>query len=236
MISNGAGRYSGAVFNFRYNNSLKNLSMISIDSRAFKGTFFIFAAGLGAALLGWFVVAIFFGILALLHLLFFRDPSPISVSAKAILSPASGTVVEIKEDREDRYFKGPALKVAIFLSLFDAHVNRSPCEGVIEFIQYEPGKHINALDGRSAQINESNGIGMEHEGKKLFIRQISGAIAHRIHCDVEKKQKVSQGQKLGIICYGSRAEIYFPKDAVQIDVKLGQRLTVGRTILGQWIL
>ena len=205
-----------------------------IDHRVWRASLWPAAACVISALffhsLVFFAAAIFIG-----HLLFFRDPGPKAADPAVIFSPASGTVVEITEEEEDRFLKENSVKIGIFLSIFDVHVNRTPVEGSIGYLQYVLGQFKNALDPESSRMNESNWIGIENKnGRNVLVRQISGAIARRIHWDVQRGQTVKQGEKLGIICYGSRVECFLPKALFNPAIQLGARVKVGQTILGEW--
>ncbi len=143
-------------------------------------------------------------------------------------------MVEVSQVTEDRFLKGKALKVGIFLSLFDAHINTSPCRGEIKYLQYQPGKFLNVLRKESVNRNESHWIGIEAGGRRVLVRQIAGAIARRIYWDVRLNQGVERGQKIGIICYGSRVECYLPEDAFRLKIKMGDHVKAGETLLGEW--
>ena len=208
----------------------------SIDRRVFKGGLFL-SACLGLSFLTPFPsLRLFFLILLGYHISFFRDPLPKTALPHQILAPASGTIVEISIVPENRYLQKEAVRIGIFLSLFDVHVNRAPMAGRIEYMKYEPGTFFNAMTAEASRKNECVWIGLEKEGKKVLVRPISGAIARRICRDVSEKQSVTQGEKIGIICYGSRAELYLPKDTFKLNVQVGQKTQVGRTILGEWTL
>jgi phosphatidylserine decarboxylase len=168
------------------------------------------------------------------HLLFFRMPAS-QKNEKGLLSPASGTVADITEVQENEYLGQRAYKIGIFLSVLNAHVNYAPMDGKITWMNYMPGKFFNAMKPVAARENESNWIGIENGGRRIIVRQISGAIARRICCDVALNQELTQGQKLGIICYGSRTELYVPKTAFRPNVTVGQKVMVGNTLLGEWL-
>ena len=209
---------------------------LKIDHRVWRASLWVIVACLILAsfssALTLFAAVIFLG-----HLLFFRDPAPKAPNASVVFSPASGTVVEIRPEFEDRFLKQDSIKVGIFLSVFDVHVNRAPADGAISYLQYVLGKFKNALDPESSRINESNWIGTENSrGQKVLVRQISGAIARRIHCDVQRGQTLKQGEKLGIICYGSRVECFLPKALFNPSIQLGDKVHVGQTVLGEWKL
>jgi phosphatidylserine decarboxylase len=168
------------------------------------------------------------------HLSFFRDLPRQIPPGDFPVSPADGKVVEISSVYEDRYLHEEAIKIGIFLSIFNSHVNRCSIGGEVGYQHYEAGKFLNALRKESVNFNESNRIGIEQGGKRVLIRQISGAIARRIYWDIEPGQRVERGQKLGIICYGSRVECFFPKRSFDPIIKIGQSVKAGTTILGEW--
>ncbi len=205
-----------------------------IDRRCLPGTLVLLVVTIVFGFISVsLAIAGFFAIMG--NLLFFRDPKRKIPDGNQPVSPADGLVVEVSECFEDRYLKEDAVRVGIFLSIFDPHVNRSPMEGEIAYLDYVPGKFLNALNKESVKVNESNWIGIERTGIKILVRQISGAIARRIHCDVSLKQSVGRGGKLGIICYGSRTECYFPKRMFKPTIQIGSRVKAGATILGDWI-
>lgn len=206
-----------------------------VDKRFRKGTVVLISALLAAWGFHLPSLVFFLSLLLVFHLSFFRDPRPRSVQPHEVLCPAEGTIVDITPVQENRYLRDEAVRIGIFLSIFDAHVNRAPISGKIEYMKYEPGKFFNALKPEASRENESLWLGIENPDSKILIRMISGAIARRICRDVEEKEPVTQGQKLGIICYGSRVEIFVSKTACELNVHLGQKVKVGQTILGEWI-
>ncbi len=212
---------------------------IPIDRRATLGAcvILLFSLVLGLVGLRHFLITLTEIVLFCCHLAFFRDPARKTDGAgqASVLSPAQGKVVEITEVLEDDYLHQPALKVGIFLSVFDVHVTRAPRGGSVKYLRYVPGKFLNALNPRSARENESNSIGIEEAGRQFLVRQITGAIARRIFCDVQVDSQVQRGDKLGMICYGSRVECYLPVKDFRLQVKLGDRVKAGETILGEWI-
>jgi len=204
-----------------------------IDRRAIPGTLILLSITILSGIFSTFLL-ITGMIITTCHLLFFRDFKREIPDGDQPVSPADGLVVEVSECFEDRYLKEDAVKIGIFLSIFDPHVNRSPSDGKVVYLQYVPGKFLNALDKKSVKLNESNWIGVEAGGRRVLIRQISGAIARRIHCDVGLNQAVERAGKLGIICYGSRTECYIPKRLFMPSIKIGARAKAGVTILGDW--
>lgn len=165
---------------------------------------------------------------------FFRDPERNIPAGDSPVSPADGVVADITDCAEERFLNEEAVKIGIFLSIFNVHVTRSPIAGEVRFQKYEPGKFMNALNPESAKKNECNWIGFAANGRKALIRQISGAIARKIFWDVKIGQGLQKGEKVGIICYGSRTEFYAPKRFFKTHVRLGDKVKAGETILGEW--
>ncbi len=165
----------------------------------------------------------------LFTLSFFRDPARrIPSEAGLLVSPADGTVVEISEVAEDEFLKTTCHKIGIFLSVFDVHVNRSPCDGTVRATKYRPGKFLDARHPDCGRLNESNTI---HLGD-VVVRQISGAIARRIVCEAKPDDVLSRGQKFGMIKFGSRTEILVPKSLVrEVTVKLKDKVKGGETVI-----
>ncbi len=203
--------------------------------------------GMVAILLLTLALCVFFGATVLVlaigvcllavHGCFFRDPMPRTAShgQASVVAPAQGKVVEISRVLEDDYLHEPAIRIGIFLSVFDVHVTRSSWGGTVKYLRYVPGEFFNALLERSARENESNWIGLEDGARKVLIRQITGAIARRIFWDVEIGSQVQRSEKIGMICYGSRVECYVPERNFRIHVKLGDKVKAGQTVLGEWL-
>ena len=164
---------------------------------------------------------------------FFRDPVRICPSDPfAIISAADGKVVGINEIREPNYLQKDSKRVSIFLSIFDVHINRAPIEGNVQYTQYQSGKFHNAMEGKSSIFNEHNLVGIENHQSKVLVKQIAGMLARRIVCYCSLGDKIQAGQKIGLIKFGSRVEIYMPLDT-EILVKLGDHVRGGETIIGR---
>lgn len=169
-----------------------------------------------------------------LHLSFFRDPCR-KPAGEGLLSPADGKVVEISVCEESRFIQGPAVKIGIFLSVLNVHVNRMPWTGTLEWQEHIPGKFLNALDPESAKQNECNWMGFRDEkGRRFVVRQISGLIARHIHWDIKKGETLARGAKIGMICYGSRAELYVPAKEFEVLAQLGTSVKSAESVLGLW--
>ena len=162
---------------------------------------------------------------------FFRDPHRVTPEENDILfSPADGKVTDVEQVETDE-FEGPVLRIGIFLSIFNVHINRSPCRAAVESVVYRPGEYRNAMSAESGRVNESNDIVMVREQEprhRLMVRQISGAIARRIVCEAEEGTELYAGQKFGMIKFGSRTELYAPAgEGVEILAEPGDKVKAG---------
>ena len=164
---------------------------------------------------------------------FFRDPVRAIPGEKVIVSPADGLVTYIgisKNPLSDKSDQNNYKKISIFLSVFDVHVNRMPVDAKISQIKYIPGKFINATLDKSSEENERNIILAENNNDKFYIVQIAGLIARRIVCTIKNKQEVNKGDRIGIIKFGSRVDLYLPEN-YNIMVTKDQRVVGGETII-----
>jgi len=183
--------------------------------------------------LGFPVWAGLFTLLTLFVICFFRDPERVIPAAeKAVLSPADGKVVQVQPCVEERFLKGPAIKVSVFMSVFNVHVNRNPLTGRIVDSAYSRGKFLRADLNQASASNEQNALLVETaEGVRLLVVQIAGLIARRIVCWVKNGDSVERGKRFGLIRFGSRLDIYLPENTT-LQVQLGQKALAGQTILG----
>jgi phosphatidylserine decarboxylase len=170
---------------------------------------------------------------------FFRDPARrIPTEAGLVVSPADGTVVEVARLERDEFLDGPAVRIGIFLSVFNVHINRAPVAARVIGLRYSPGKFLNALKSASAHENEALWIGLEEESpphRRLVVRQIAGAIARRIVCDLRPGETLDRGQKFGMIKFGSRTELVLPADeSLEVLAAVGDKVHGGVTILGRF--
>ena len=182
------------------------------------------------------IVEVIMVILLVWVLAFFRDPHREVPKGDGILvSPADGKVTDIGVVEENEVIQGKALKIGIFLSIFDVHINRTPCAARIDKVTYRPGQYTNAMNPSSGRVNESNDIAMTRLAEPkdaLLVRQISGAIARRIVCKAGVGEDFACGQRFGMIKFGSRTELYLPaRDNVKCVVKVGDKVKAGETIL-----
>ncbi len=177
--------------------------------------------------------ALIFSLLTIFVVYFFRDPERLITSeGKAILSPADGRVIQVDSCVEEKFLKGPALKVSIFMSLFDVHINRIPFSGKIVDLLYQPGKFFRANLPKASVINEQNTLFLEAaDGTRLVFIQIAGLIARRIICWVRRGDEVAKGQRFGLIAFGSRVDLYLPAQT-RLVTQIGQKVLGGQSILG----
>jgi len=173
------------------------------------------------------------GALLFFVLFFFRNPPrKIPPDNGILVSPADGTVMEICEVYEDRFIKGKAVKISIFLSVFNVHLNRTPVEGKVKYRSYRPGKMVPAFKSHASEINERNYVGIENDVLRVLVTQITGFIARRIVCWVSLNDSVARGQLFGMIKFGSCTEIIVPLN-VEVLVSRGQKVIGGETVIGR---
>jgi len=184
--------------------------------------------------LGFIQLSIAAGILSLFIVFFFRDPDRSNaITNRAVLTPADGKILEIRHLKDSNNpLGGPALKISIFMSIFNVHVNRMPIGGIIQKITYTPGKFFSANLDKASQQNENNRITLASPGSsRIVLVQIAGLIARRISCWVKEGSHVEAGQRFGLIRFGSRLEVYLPDDS-KIIAQLHQKVKAGETIIG----
>ena len=167
---------------------------------------------------------------------FFRDPDRVSINDdNYLISPADGLVLQVQDTNgpkelnlEDKKFK----KVSIFMNVFDCHVNRTPCSGKVTEILYKPGKFLNASLDKASEDNERNYYKISNSsGEEIIVVQIAGLIARRIVCEVKENDELNQGDRIGMIRFGSRADVYY--ENYEPLVKVGQKAISGETLLAK---
>jgi phosphatidylserine decarboxylase len=179
-------------------------------------------------------VEIALGIVLIWMLSFFRDPErDVPQDRNILIAPADGTIADIETVDEPDFIGGKVIRVGIFLSIFDVHINRSPCQAKVEKITYREGQFLDARNPEAGKVNESNDLWLtriEPPNDKLIVRQISGAIARRIVCKAQIGQNMAAGEKFGMIKFGSRTELYMPaRDGAKCLVKIGDKVKAGLT-------
>jgi phosphatidylserine decarboxylase len=190
---------------------------------------------LGAALL-WWPLAVLLAVVAIWVVAFFRDPiRPGPRGERYVVAPAEGHVVYVTQIDEPMYVKERAVRISIFLSVFDVHVNRYPVDGTVELVHYNKGKFLHAADEKASLHNEQSSIGIRGPHGRVLVRQIAGLIARRIVTDAKPGDRVKQGDRLGLIRFGSRTDIFLPLSAkAVVKVKPGDKVLVGGTVLAEY--
>lgn len=187
--------------------------------------------GVMALVLGWKSVAAILIFLGAFVLYFFRDPErAIPADPGLVVSPADGRVVEILAEQFDGK---PGRRISIFLSVWDVHVNRAPVDGRIEKIEYHPGYFYAALRSRASVDNEQNVIRISTPRGEMAFKQIAGWIARRVLCWKEEGDRVARGERVGIIRFGSRVDVWLPPEA-EVLVERGQHVAGGASVLARW--
>jgi phosphatidylserine decarboxylase len=181
---------------------------------------------------GWKNVAAVLLLLTLFIVFFFRDPERgVPEGKNLVISPADGKVVVVKDIYEPTYLKQDVKQISIFLSVFNVHVNRSPIEGIVELVRYNPGKfHVASVDKASLD-NEQTAMVVVNGKQKILVKQIAGLIARRIVCYAKPGDALKAGERYGLIRFGSRVDIFLPKDA-DVRVNVGDRVKGARDIIG----
>jgi phosphatidylserine decarboxylase len=188
------------------------------------------------AILGYTALALISLLLSLFILFFFRDPERFTAGeSNSLICPADGKVIVIEKIFDDRFFHEYVHKISIFMNIFNVHVNRIPQSGTIEKIIYTPGAFYSADSDNAGLKNENCATIITGEtGRKIAVVQVAGLIARRIVCWLELEDRVKQGERFGLIRFGSRVDIYIP-GGVQIAVNRGQIVRSGETLLGRLI-
>jgi phosphatidylserine decarboxylase len=178
----------------------------------------------------WVMTAVF-TILAIWVAYFFRDPERTGQrGVEFVIAPADGKVVMITEVDEPAFMHGRAIRVSIFMNVFNVHVNRYPVSGVVRYTHYNPGKFLNAATEKSSLDNEQLSVGIEFEGRRILVRQIAGLIARRIVNYAREGDRVEQGERMGLIRFGSRVDVFLPV-GTEVRSKLGDITSAGSTVI-----
>jgi phosphatidylserine decarboxylase len=185
--------------------------------------------------LKWILLSKILFLFLLFSLYFFRDPERfVPVMENAVVSPADGKVIEIKEVFSEK-LQESCFKISIFMSVFDVHINRLPYSGKIERKIYNPGKFFNASLDKASKYNEKMTYVVDCGDFKYTVTQIAGLIARRIVSYVKENDNIDTGDKIGLIKFGSRAEIEFPSSKLNINISVGQQVYAGETIVGIFV-
>jgi phosphatidylserine decarboxylase len=185
------------------------------------------------ALLGWTFFTLLLLALTLFTVYFFRNPERVvPAGEKLVVAPADGKVIFVGEVEEPRYFQERVTRVSIFMNVFSVHINRVPCDGKVVEMYYQKGEFINASLDKSAACNEQGGMLLETaSGRRLLVVQIAGLVARRIVTYPVIGETLQRGLRYGLIRFGSRVDVYFPKGS-DVQVTLGEQTVGGETILG----
>jgi phosphatidylserine decarboxylase len=182
----------------------------------------------------WWVVTVVWLALSVWVIAFFRDPERAwSIGERLVVAPADGKVVSVAEADEPAFLGGRALRISIFMNVFDCHVNRYPVGGTVAYRHYNPGKFGHAAAEKSSLDNEQSSVGVATAQGKVLVRQIAGLIARRIVTDHEVGTTVRQGQRLGMIRFGSRVDLFLPVGTRTL-VRTGDTTRAGVTVVAEW--
>jgi phosphatidylserine decarboxylase len=210
----------------------EGLVFVAIAAALTAGAFWI---ALSRRSWGLWLLAFVLLVLALWVVYFFRDPERTGPRGDSlVISPADGRVVMITEVDEPSYMNSRAIRVSIFMNVFNVHVNRYPVSGEIEYLHYNPGKFLNAASEKSSLENEQMSVGIESGGRKILVRQIAGLVARRIANYSTVGAEAAQGERMGIIRFGSRVDVFLPVNS-RVVARLGDKPKAGSTVLAELV-
>ena len=196
--------------------------------------FALMVAAVRASNPGWWIAAAMWLALSVWVVAFFRDPVRSGARGRQyIIAPADGKVVSIVDVDEPAFLNGRATRVSIFMNVFDVHVNRYPTDGTVAYRHYNAGKFGHAGAEKSSLDNEQSSVGLDTPNGKLLVRQIAGLVARRIVTDHSVGQQVGQGERMGMIRFGSRVDLFVPVGA-RVLVRVGGRTRAGVTVVAEW--
>ena len=179
------------------------------------------------------ILAFLLTLVALWVAYFFRDPERTGESgARLVIAPADGKIVQIAEVDEPSFMKGKAIRVSIFMNVFNVNVNRYPVDGTVTYVHYNPGKFLNAAADKASLENEQSSVGIKGAQHKVMMRQIAGLIARRIVTYSKVGDRAKQGERMGLIRFGSRVDVFVPVGSKPL-VQLGQLTTAGVTVVAE---
>jgi phosphatidylserine decarboxylase len=202
-----------------------------------EGRWFIigaFAIAVGLALATWWIPLLVWLPITIWVVAFFRDPERTGERGpQLIIAPADGKVVSVIETDEPAFFGDRAVRVSIFMNVFDCHVNRYPADGTVAYRHYNAGRFGHAGTDKASLVNEQSSVGLDTSHGKLLIRQIAGLVARRIVTDHQVGTTVHQGERLGMIRFGSRVDLFMPP-GTRVRVKVGDTTRVAQTVVAEW--
>ena len=179
------------------------------------------------------LLALLLTVVALWVAYFFRDPERTGERGdKLIISPADGRISHIVEVDEPSFIHGRAIRISVFMNVFNVHVNRYPVSGRVRYLHYNPGKFLNAASEKSSLENEQMSVGIESNGRRFLVRQIAGLIARRIVTYSKDGDMAQQGTRFGLIRFGSRVDVFVPLGS-KVLVKIGDKPAAGTTVLAE---
>ncbi len=213
------------------------------EGLVFIGLAVLLAAAALVAAIGWrswplWLLAVVLIVLALWVAYFFRDPERTGQrGGGVVIAPADGRVVMISEVDEPAFLHSKALRISVFMNVFNVHVNRYPISGTVRFVHYNPGKFLNAATDKSSLENEQMSVGIERASPgdgsvRVLVRQIAGLVARRIVTYSREGDQVEQGERMGIIRFGSRVDVFLPTTATP-TVKVGETTTAGVSVIAR---
>ncbi|HDH97157.1 MAG TPA: phosphatidylserine decarboxylase family protein [Proteobacteria bacterium] len=184
----------------------------------------------------WVCLKLLSTVLFVFVVAFFRNPErKIPEDPDAIVAPADGEVIKIWDVDEAPLIRTPSVGISIFMSVFNVHINRIPASGIVENIDYRKGQFLVASKPEASEKNERNAIVIRTDnGERLVMVQVAGTLARRIICNIGEGDRVVKGWSFGMIVLGSRVDLFLPKDAVEIRVKIGDKVRAGSSIIGYW--
>jgi phosphatidylserine decarboxylase len=208
----------------------EGLLFIAIAALIAAGTF---ALALNRRSWPLWLLAFLLTVIALWVAYFFRDPERSGPRGeRVVIAPADGKVVLIQEVDEPVFMGGRTKRISIFMNVFNVHVNRYPVTGTVRYVKYNPGKFLNAAVEKSSMENEQMSVGIETGGVRILVRQIAGLIARRIVTYSKEGEHVEQAQRMGLIRFGSRVDVFLPLDAV-VTAKIGDMTVAGTSVIAE---
>ena len=178
-------------------------------------------------------MAVLTGALTLFTLFFFRDPTPATPSGDdLVLAPGEGRVIQIIQVEGPAFLQGPCTRISIFLSVFNVHVQRAPVTGQVGYRDYIPGKYLAAWNPKASEENEQASIGIQSGPHRVLVRQIAGLVARRVVSDPVEGDPVTRGDRIGIIRFGSRVDLFIPPEW-EVACREGDRVKVGATVVAR---
>ena len=208
----------------------EGLSFIAIAALIAVGAF-----GIAVTRRSWplWLLAFALAVMALWVAYFFRDPMrPGERGERLVIAPADGKVVMVTEVDEPTFMKQRAMRISIFMNVFNVHVNRYPVSGIVEYVERKPGRFLNAANANSSIENEQASVGIESGTNHILVRQIAGLIARRIVTDAKDGDRVRQGDRMGLIRFGSRVDVFLPMTST-LRVRVGDLTYAGVTVIGE---